>query len=464
MSDIPPPSERASRRRRLLASFGTRAVLVSCATALSAVLVTAAVALPVTVRETNNEIRQSLDEKAALAADVLTGLTAPGKRSVIDRLRREGFTVYFIRQGVVDQTGLPPPVVTQVADGVPLARPATVDGEEVKFSGRPLPMRGNGVVLTHPPIRGAATLLLGDLWIALVAGLLAGVAAGALLAGLVTRPVRRAAAAATLLSTGERDIRLPVRPPTEVAELATAFNDLAAALAASEDRQRDFLLSVSHDLRTPLTTIQGYAEALADGTLGGESVPHAGRTVVAEAQRLDRFIADLLVLARLEAADLPLDMGPTDLAELAASAGDAWRPRCAAEGLDLRTEVPAGPVLVSTDPGRIRQVIDGLCDNALRVVPAGAPLVLAVRATPTGGVIEVRDGGSGFTDGDLAVAFETGALYQRYRGIRPVGSGLGLALAGRLVHRLGGTIEAGHAAEGGARFTINLPRTSPAAP
>jgi two-component system, OmpR family, sensor kinase len=77
---------------------------------------------------------------------------------------------------------------------------------------------------------------------------------------------------------------------------------------------------------------------------------------------------------------------------------------------------------------------------------------------PTGyATVEVRDGGPGFTDSDLAVAFERGALYERYRGVRKVGSGLGLALAGGLVRRLGGTIAASHAPEGGARFTVRLP-------
>jgi two-component system sensor histidine kinase BaeS len=112
-----------------------------------------------------------------------------------------------------------------------------------------------------------------------------------------------------------------------------------------------------------------------------------------------------------------------------------------------------------TDPGRVRQILDGLLENALRVVPAGCPVVLAVHPAPPGGLaaVEIRDGGPGFTDDDLAVAFERGALYQRYRGIRQVGSGLGLALAARLARRLGGTIEAGHASEGGARFTVGLP-------
>jgi two-component system sensor histidine kinase BaeS len=136
----------------------------------------------------------------------------------------------------------------------------------------------------------------------------------------------------------------------------------------------------------------------------------------------------------------------------------------------LLTEMPGRSVWSHTDPGRLRQVIDGLLENALRVVPPGAPLVLALREAVVPALvgsqaglpvrfaeIELRDGGPGFTDEDLAVAFERGALYQRYRGVRKVGSGLGLALAARLVRRLGGQIEAGHAPEGGARFTVRLP-------
>jgi signal transduction histidine kinase len=216
-------------------------------------------------------------------------------------------------------------------------------------------------------------------------------------------------------------------------------------------------LSVSHELRTPLSTIKGYAEALADGVVSGDGSAKAGATMLAEAERLDRLIADLLVLSRLEAADLPLDVVPVDLVDLMRSAAEAWAPRCIPDGPRLLVELADGPVVVETDPGRIRQVVDGLCENALRIVPPGAPLVLAARASQYGGIVEIRDGGPGFTDDDLAVAFERGALNQRYRGVRKVGSGLGLALAARLVARLGGTIEAGHAPEGGARFTVTIP-------
>ena len=181
--------------------------------------------------------------------------------------------------------------------------------------------------------------------------------------------------------------------------------------------------------------------------------------MLGEAERLDRLIADLLVLARLEAADLPVEVvdGGPDAAggdgRPRRGAGGSRRPACV-----LRTELPPMPVPVRTDPGRIRQIVDGLLENALRVVPTGAPVVLAlVCAARSAASIEVRDGGPGFTDDDLAVAFERGALSQRYQGVRKVGSGLGLALAARLARRLGGAIEAGHAPEGGARFTVTIP-------
>ena len=110
---------------------------------------------------------------------------------------------------------------------------------------------------------------------------------------------------------------------------------------------------------------------------------------------------------------------------------------------------------VPADPQRLRQAIDGLLENALRVTPAGGRIVLDLRVDGTAEVA-VRDSGPGLTDDDLLVAFDRGALHERYRGRRHVGTGLGLALVDRLVSRQGGTISAGHAPEGGASFAISL--------
>ncbi len=434
-----------------------RVVLVTAATAVVSVIVTALVALPIAVRRADDQARAELVDKSALAVELLATERPVARERIVRQLRRDGIGVYVVRRGVADRPGLPQRVVDGVAAGAQVDTRALVAGRPTLIVGRPLSDRPGGIVLTRPAATGIAGGLLGGVWLALLAGLLGGVLAGALLARFAVRPIRRAALAAGHLSAGDRSIRLSTRGPAEAAELALAFNQLATALKVSEGRERDFLLSVSHELRTPLSTIRGYAEALADGVVGADGAHRAGATMVAEADRLDRLISDLLVLSRLEAADLPLDVAAVDLVELVRGAAEAWAPRCGPDGPRLLVEAPDTPVVVHTDPGRIRQVIDGLCENALRIVPQGAPLVLAVRAGVTAGIVEVRDGGPGCTDDDLAVAFQRGALNQRYRGIRKVGSGLGLALAARLVGRLGGTIEAGHAPEGGARFTVAIP-------
>ncbi|MCW2498013.1 HAMP domain-containing sensor histidine kinase, partial [Jatrophihabitans sp.] len=239
-------------------------------------------------------------------------------------------------------------------------------------------------------------------------------------------------------------------------DVAEAITYLAHALGQSEARQREFLMSVSHDLRTPLTAITGYAESLADGVIPSGDGPAVGSVMLAEAHRLERLVGDLLDLARLGAQDFRIDLAPVDLTDLARSAAVVWDARCRGVGVQLHLE--AFPAYALTDGARVRQILDGLLENALRVTPAGRPIVLAVRTEPDGrGVAEVRDGGPGLSADDLAVAFERGELYRRYRGVRQVGTGLGLAIVHGLAQRLGGSVEAGHAAEGGARFTVRLP-------
>ncbi|GGK84505.1 sensor histidine kinase [Mangrovihabitans endophyticus] len=443
--------------RRLLRTLTARVVLVTALTAVVSVIVTALVALPIAVRSVNQAVRADLVQKTALAVQLLDNAKPGTRPRIVRELRKDKINVFLIRHGKAGRAGLPGRVVQQVAAGRQVNTRGMVGGTSSFIVGRPLSGDSAGVVLSRRVASGVGGLVLGGVWRALLAGLAGGVVAGAVLARLIARPIRRAAVAAGHLSAGDRSVRLSTQGPAEAAELAAAFNQLASALQVSEGRERDFLLSVSHELRTPLSTIRGYAEALADGVVEGDGAERAGATILAEAQRLDRLISDLLVLSRLEAADLPLDVVLVDLVELMGAAAQAWQTRCDPDGPRLVTELPPAPVLVQTDPGRIRQVVDGLCENALRVLPPTAPLVLAVRAEADAGVVEVRDGGPGFTDDDLAVAFERGALNRRYRGIRKVGSGLGLALAARLVARLGGTIEAGHAAEGGARFTVAVP-------
>jgi two-component system sensor histidine kinase BaeS len=455
-----------SRRRWIGSTLTARAVLLTCLVAVVSVAITAAVALPLTQRSANAEARTVLADKARVAANAIEGrdTAAAALRQdqraakVAQTLREQGITTVLIRDGKPDQTGLSARVVKQIADGNPVSQRLLYQGKFMIAEGRPAGS-GDGIVLLRPATTISLAAAIGRLWMALGAGLLAGLLAGILLARRLGRPLREVATTARRITDGDRAARAPTDAPSEVADVSHALNDLASALATSENRQRAFLMSVSHELRTPLTTIKGYAEALADGVVGADGAERAGRTMLAESERLDRLVEDLLVLARLEADDFPLEFMPVDVVALMANAAESWARRFEAMGADLRTELPGYGVQVRSDAGRLRQVVDGLLENALRAVPAGAPVVLAVHADPAlpYAIVEVRDGGPGFTDADLAVAFDRGVLHERYKGVRKVGSGIGLALAARLVTRLGGTIEAGHAPEGGARLTVRLP-------
>jgi len=340
-----------------------------------------------------------------------------------------------------------------------------LDGTSVLVEGRPTDAGGIVLVQRRSDATADSDRFVRRVLLALGIAALVAVVVSAAVARRLSRPLRRTADAAHALAAGRRDVAVPVEGPDEVADVASALNTLSASLSRSEGRQRDFLLSVSHDLRTPLTGISGYAESLAGGVVPPEDAARVGGVVLGESRRLERLVADLLDLARLGAETPSIHPQPTDLVVLGREVEAVWSARCAAVGVPF-AYVPATPsAAVVSDPARLRQLVDGLLENALRVTPSGRPIVVEVRTEPGAGratvhVVEVRDGGPGLTDDDLAVAFEPSVLHERYRGLRPVGTGLGLAIVGRLAELLGGHIEAGHAPEGGARFTLRLPAAS----
>ena len=220
---------------------------------------------------------------------------------------------------------------------------------------------------------------------------------------------------------------------------------------------------MSHDLRTPLTGISGYAESLASGVVPPDETARVGAVVLTEARRLERLVGDLLDLARLGADQPRLVAQRADLVALGREVESVWGKRCAAVGVPF-TYVPtveqawADNGSRASAPARRRPARERPAGDTLR--PAhrrGDPPAPASTTDSAGFVVEVRDGGPGLTDDDIPVAFEPSVLHDRYRGLRPVGTGLGLAIVGRLTALLGGTVEAGHAPEGGARFTSGCP-------
>lgn len=354
-------------------------------------------------------------------------------------------------------------MVRALRDGSPVSDIARVWRAPVVLEG--VPVGGGGLVLAtaEEQINTATRQLVWRIVTALTIGGLVAAIAGTWFARRVSEPLTHTARAADRIARGERGVNiLPPRGTIpELAAVTDALTALDRSLSASEGRQREFLLSISHELRTPLTAIRGYAEGLADGTFHGDSAMHAGAVLQTETARLHRFVDDLLELARLEADDFTLDIHTTAPAELLLSARDAWNAIATQHDItiDVRFDHAAADLRVEVDARRVRQIIDGLVENALRVAPAGSTLTLELTsgAEPA---ITVRDRGPGLTDVDLARAFDRGVLTERYRGTRPVGSGLGLSIAHRLAARLDLRLEAGRPPSGpGTIMAIYLPKS-----
>ncbi|MEC3977461.1 sensor histidine kinase [Amycolatopsis sp. H20-H5] len=452
-------------RRTSLAARITGVCLVVAAVA---VVVAGLVGSRLVSRTATDVLQQSLSAQANVLASQLddTGIgNRLGVGKVTEVVRGQGVAVVVRRPGG-EQTGDAASVRVAVKGGLgePVARSAKVTIGAVDFlvEVRPIGTRGAAFALVQPikTAEGTQRSLIRNVLLALGIGLLVAALAGLVLGRLLARPLRHAASVAGSMRAGRRDLRVPVEGPAEVAEVATSVNELADALQHSEGRQREFLLSVSHELRTPLTAVTGFAEAVADGVAEGEDARRAGQTIHREAQRLERLVSDLLDLARLGADEFRLDLVELDLTALARDCAEVWQLRCARENVELRVHLPDAPVRVTADPRRLRQVIDGLAENALRVTTAGAPMVFAL-TTDGYARLSVRDGGPGLAAEDYPVAFDRGVLNARYRDRRPVGSGIGLALAHGLVTRMGGSITAGPAPEGGAAFTMSFNLVSP---
>ncbi len=442
----------SSARRR---SLGFRIGVVTVVVALTSVLVAALVSFGLVRGVAQREARSQLAREAELVAGLAPRrVVAPRVRNL---LASSGIRLVLIGPGGAERgVALPRSDTNRLLAGSAVSRVERLDGKSVLVEGRPL-AGGGAIALVQKEQfapRDQRDFLRRELLACLI-GLLVGGTAGALVARRLARPLQHTAAGALRLAAGERSVRIQPEGPAEVADVADAVNTLAGELERSESRQRDFLLSVSHELRTPLTAISGFAEALSDGV--ATDVKPVGTVILGEARRLERLIGDLLDLARLQAADFPIEPAIVDLRGVLRESAQVWGARCSAVGVVFRLDEPPGPLVVRTDPTRLRQIIDGLAENALRVTPAGAPIVLAGWAAPGEALIEVRDGGPGLSEQDFADAFTGSVLYHRYRGIRQVGTGLGLAIVDRLATRLGGSAFAGPAPEGGARFGVRLP-------
>jgi two-component system sensor histidine kinase BaeS len=279
------------------------------------------------------------------------------------------------------------------------------------------------------------------------------------LARRLTRPLRTIEQAAAQLATGDLTARaeLPPRADDELAALAHALNTMAAQLDQSRGSERAFLLSISHDLRTPLTSIRGYAEALADGTLD-DADPNerkrAATIIGAEGRRLERLVRDLLDLSQLDGRRFSLHPRPCDATELVRDAAEAFAPH--ARELGIALNITSGdPLPVDVDPERLAQIVANLIENALKYATARVDVYAARQGEDRVAVVVVDDG-PGIPADRMARVFERLYTVRETPG-RAVGTGLGLAIVRELAAAMGGSARAEAAPGGGTRFVVSFP-------
>ncbi len=357
---------------------------------------------------------------------------------------------------------LPPGLTLASLDPARLRAGSTVSGTNGTelFAAAPV-NAGEGEISVIVIQRAANPLRDSVQWFLMAAGLTLGFATfvALFLSRRLTDPLREATAVTTRIAAGDLTSRLPEHVLTddtrrdELDELAHSINAMAEALERSKGLEQQFLLSVSHDLRTPLTSIRGYAEALADGA--APDPQRAANVILAESRRLERLVKDLLDLAKLDARRFRLDIAPLDLVELATDSVDGFRREVESHGLRIVLDAPDGPVAALGDGDRLQQVVANLVENALKF--ASTTITVVVAADADGPRLEVLDDGPGIPPEDRPHVFErlyvAAATVQR----KEAGSGLGLAIVRELVDAMGGSVHADAGAAGGTRMVVRLP-------
>lgn len=299
--------------------------------------------------------------------------------------------------------------------------------------------------------RTSRALFVGILFAAIMALVL-----GLVLARTLSRPIRLLTAATRAMAKGAFGTQVDIRTKDELGELGSAFNQMSTELAHSLQLRRQMTADIAHDLRTPLSVILGYTEALNDGKFVGDASIYA--ILHDEAQHLSRLIDDLRMLSLADAGELPLQRALTPPREMLERAAAAYRVQAEQKGVRLTVVVPGDLPRVDVDPERMQQVLGNLVGNALRYTSTGGEITLRGGAADGEVTLQVQDNGSGIQREDLPFIFERFYRGDRSRQSNTGESGLGLPIAKSLVQMHKGTLTVASEVGAGATFTVSLPR------
>lgn len=434
--------------------------------------------------------QQTLDHLASVAPQVALELRALQRAGAspdqIGELLRQAARDRDVRILLVDRDR----VVTEDSGGTllgePLDVPADTDGQRSLYRTWTASMGGERLVFLFvpqfPAIRAqlqrqgaeppdmvvlavpAATvagawrdLLPGLLWAGAIALVVSFVVA-ALLARSIARPLTQLTRASEAMARGDFDQAIAVRRADEVGRLAEAFNVMAREVGRGHMQVRALIANVSHDLKTPLTSVLGFSQALRDRTIDDpDAVVEAAGIIHDEAERVQALVDDLLYLSEIEARQVPLASGPVDLGALALRCARRFAPRFEEGGIAIRVDTAGGDVAPTLgDAAKLERVLDNLLDNALKYTASGGAVLVRVTADEEVRV-SVHNSGSPIPAEELPRIFDRFHRLDRARSGTARGSGLGLSIARELAEMHGGSLTA-DSDPAGAVFTLRLPR------
>jgi signal transduction histidine kinase len=319
------------------------------------------------------------------------------------------------------------------------------------------------VVMTSPA--NAWAELLFPLFIAGLVALLLSLLIAWLLGRNISRPLHQISLAANRIAQGDYSQRIQLDGEDEVALLGQNFNIMASEVQRTQQAQRDFLANMSHDLKTPLTSIQGFSQAVLDGTLPDlKSAQGAARVINDEALRMGRLVNALLELSRLQSGQVQMHPQPLDPGELLHATVDSLQPQAAAHDISLGQNGLVGLPQIMGDPDRLRQVFTNLVDNAIKHTPVGGWVQVEAHIAqaahdhaPSSIVITIADSGEGIPAADLPRIFERFYQVEKSRSSDGRGLGLGLAISKEIIEAHQGSIAVSSELGKGTIFTIALP-------
>jgi signal transduction histidine kinase len=287
-----------------------------------------------------------------------------------------------------------------------------------------------------------------------VTGLVIALVLAAVISNTIARPLQNFARAAKAVAQGDYSQAVPVEGPLEIRAVAEAFNQMTEEVQKTHQSQRDFLANVSHDLKTPLTSIQGYSQAIMDGAI--KDPTRAAEIISDEASRLTRMVTELTDLARLQAGAAGMRMSAIDVGQTVQSIAQRLSVVAQKKGITLHTDVQPAPVIAG-DGDRLAQVFTNLISNAISYTPEGGRIRVTVTPSRGGVAISVRDTGIGIPLHEQERIFERFYQVDKTRGPRR-GTGLGLAITREIVQAHGGEVSVSSPGEGhGSTFTVWLP-------